>query len=143
MPNGYHCCRKSQCMGEGHHDTGCVYNLHKLKAGRETDLLIAEIITGKKSIGPGAPRWSGKSTDALEVWDAMIERDWQCSLVHKPFEAQPEDRWVFHGTRLNTPDPPDIKTQRIIHFSAHADTRALAIARGALASRCAEDKCGT
>ena len=62
------------------------------------------------------------------LWVSVLApRGWQCSLVHKPFEKEPDDRWVFHGVRMD-------RTQKIWSFSAHAETIAMAICRGALLS---------
>ena len=68
------------------------------------------------------PGWRG----AMWLWiDILAGRGWQCSLVHKPFEADPQDRWVFHGVRMD-------EHQEFYRISAHADTIELAICRFAL-----------
>lgn len=78
-----------------------------------------------------APEWSARLQPAMDLWEALAAAGWQCSLVHKQFKAEPDDRWVFHGVNR--------RGERFVSFSMHAETRELAIARGALASvlRCA------
>jgi hypothetical protein len=172
VKDGYHCCRKSQCMGEDHHEVGCVHNLYKITANRETDALIAEHVMGYRrvTIGPDAngkhggtevlipptisereswdylpkagpvpiwyfaPLWSTQLLGAMNLWNKLAAQGWTCTLAHRQFEKHEDDRWIFHGVLLITPEPPDINTQRIKSFSAHAGTRELAIARGALNS---------
>ena len=90
-----------------------------------------------------APRVSDREDrgfyGAMWLWiDVLAERDWQCSLVHKPFEKEPDDRWMFHGNRLVNVIPfvgfAGERQQAIFSFSAHAETIAMAICRGALFS---------
>jgi hypothetical protein len=133
--------------------------IYSLKADRATDALIAERVMGWKPRGPHPifgtpvyatgvgdgllPHFSTEVYEALRLWDHLAISGWQCSLVHKPFEAMPDDQWVFHGVRLRTtvlkgrtPGPTatidKAVSQRIESFSARGDTRAFAIARGAL-----------
>jgi hypothetical protein len=94
---------------------------------RDSWLYLPKI--GPIHLGYFAAQWSMRIDDALSLWDHLAKRGWQCSLVHKPFEKEPDDQWVFHGVRLENTG----HSQRIGDFSAHADTRELAIARGALA----------
>jgi hypothetical protein len=105
-------------------------NIYELHAGGVIDGLIAERFRGHF-----AAHWSTDLSDAIGLWDQLAGRGWQCSLVHKPFEEQPDERWVFHGVnRKNRDGTLNPMGPIFVSFSARADTRELAIARGALAS---------
>jgi hypothetical protein len=85
-----------------------------------------------------APLMSTDIRSALWLWDQLANRGWQCSLVHKPFEKDEDNRWVFHGVNRKSRHGDGFQLNPegpiFVSFSAHAKSRELAICRGALES---------